>query len=187
VVKSICSVDGCDCATVARGWCRKHYVRWHRSGDVTAPSIQDHPSGCVVDGCERPYRANGMCRAHHLRFRAHGDAFAHVPVGSTKRGLRTDDERFWSKVDATGDCWEWTGQAVQGYGSFTSRASGTRSGRIGAHRWAYQTLIGPVPEGLVLDHRCRNTRCVSPTHLDPVTQGENVRRGVRATRAPALA
>ncbi len=47
-----------------------------------------------------------------------------------------------------------------------------------AHRFAYENLVGPVPTGLLLDHRCRNKSCVNPDHLDPVTSGENTRRGV---------
>jgi hypothetical protein len=47
----------------------------------------------------------------------------------------------------------------------------------GAHVFAYVLLVGPIPEGLHLDHLCRVRRCVNPAHLEPVTPGENVRRG----------
>jgi hypothetical protein len=50
----------------------------------------------------------------------------------------------------------------------------------GAHRWMYEQKIGPIPKGLVIDHLCRNTRCVNPDHLEPVTRGENTRRGAKA-------
>lgn len=46
-----------------------------------------------------------------------------------------------------------------------------------AHRYVYESIRGPIPEGLVLDHLCRNTSCVNPDHLEPVTYGENFRRG----------
>lgn len=81
-------------------------------------------------------------------------------------------ERFWSKVDKTDGCWEWTASLVSGYGQFR------HNGRIvRAHRFAYEQLVGPVPKGLELDHLCRNRRCVNPAHLEPVTQQENQLRG----------
>ena len=90
-------------------------------------------------------------------------------------GKRTDADRFWSKVirDPDTDCWEWLGARVNGYGRFYTpeRNAGL------AHRWAYEHLVGPVPEGLQLDHLCRNRGCVNPEHLEPVTQWENVMRG----------
>lgn len=73
------------------------------------------------------------------------------------------------RIDATGDCWEWTGgTSPAGYGK-----AGTRL----AHRLVYEMLVGPIPEGLTLDHLCRNRVCVNPDHLEPVTLADNVRRG----------
>jgi hypothetical protein len=57
--------------------------------------------------------------------------------------------------------------------------------RVYAHRFSFEYHVGAVPDGLVLDHLCRNTKCVNPYHLEPVTIGENVRRGGDAiTRCP---
>ena len=82
--------------------------------------------------------------------------------------------RFWAKVDKSGDCWLWTAAVdPRGYGAF----GGPNHRRVFAHRVAYELLKGPIPQGLELDHLCRQPSCVNPDHLEPVTHAENVRRG----------
>lgn len=74
-------------------------------------------------------------------------------------------------------CILWTGaQDGKGYGVKWVLGGGGR--RTGAHRWAWEQVNGPVPDGLVIDHLCRTPLCVEPTHLEPVFQAENVRRGI---------
>lgn len=86
----------------------------------------------------------------------------------------TAERRFWSKVDKSGDCWLWTASiGSDGAGQIWI---GTRNRR--AYQVAYQWLVGPVPVGMELDHLCRDRRCVNPDHLEPVTHGENIRRGL---------
>lgn len=87
-------------------------------------------------------------------------------------------DRFWSKVRVSDSgCWEWTGaQQGGGYGAF-----GVASTPRPAHRIAYSALVGPISEGLVLDHLCRVRLCVNPAHLEPVTNRVNVLRGVAPT------
>ena len=80
--------------------------------------------------------------------------------------------RFWSKVACRGGCWEWTASLRRGYGRFSI---GYRT--FPAHRVAYEMLVGPIPDGLTLDHLCRNKACVNPDHLEPVTGVENTQRG----------
>lgn len=91
-------------------------------------------------------------------------------------------ERFWAKVNKTETCWLWTGCSASkwGHGKFMDRGKNWK-----AHRWAYEALVGPIPEGLTLDHLCRVPACVNPSHLEPVTLAENVRRqGAAVTHCP---
>jgi hypothetical protein len=73
---------------------------------------------------------------------------------------------------AANGCWEWKYVNWAGYGGF--RYDGRR---MGAHRAAYELLVGPIPDGMDIDHLCRNRRCVNPAHLQPVTRSENLSRG----------
>lgn len=78
------------------------------------------------------------------------------------------------RVDTTTGCWIWTGPLLpNGYGRASRPMFGTRL----AHRVLYIERMGPVPEGLELDHTCRTKACVNPAHLEPVTGAENTRRG----------
>lgn len=85
------------------------------------------------------------------------------------------EDRFFEKVVEQADgCWLWTAQLHnQGHGRFR-----LPDRHVYAHRWAYEFLVGPVPEGMELDHLCRVRACVNPAHLEPVTHRENVLRGV---------
>lgn len=90
---------------------------------------------------------------------------------------------FWRRVVRDGDCWIWTGHKNRcGYGRLTVDGR-----RIAAHRLAYELLVGPVPDGLELDHLCRNRACVRPSHLEPVTHRENTLRGDTIVAAAAAA
>lgn len=87
---------------------------------------------------------------------------------------QTTWDAFQSRVLISNGCWYWTGHVNQkGYGLFWVDGRYVR-----AHRFAYEYLIGDIPSGLTLDHLCRNRRCVNPAHLEPVSRGENVLRGI---------
>ena len=88
-------------------------------------------------------------------------------------------ERFWPKVQVTGFCWIWTASLTRdGYGKFSLAGGGWGM----AHRWAYEELVGPIPEALVIDHLCRIRNCVNPDHLEPVTPALNAGRSVPANK-----
>lgn len=125
-------------------------------------------------GCDQPLPAgarpnrtshDGACRVRAARRRAAENS------GRTDTDGGTGDVTVSGPPSVVGACIEWTGprQPGAGYG---------RRGNVYAHRIAFELARGPIPAGLVIDHLCRNTSCVNPDHLEAVTQGENVRRGV---------
>lgn len=87
-------------------------------------------------------------------------------------------DRFIEKYDVTDECWLWTGAIDKaGYG---------RIGRgsyevLYAHRVAWELAVGPIPEGMHIDHLCRVRNCVNPDHLEVVTNRENALRGLAPT------
>ena len=84
-----------------------------------------------------------------------------------------DPNRFWARVSKTDTCWIWTGsKTTQGYGMI--RVDGQH---VYAHRWSYEQANGQIPQGLEMDHLCRNPSCVNPSHLEAVTHRENGIRG----------
>ena len=105
----------------------------------------------------------------------------------TTRIRRSIPERFFTKVDFNGPapeyrpelgpCWLWTGAIESnGYGWFRKGDTVIR-----AHRYAYEVCVGPIPEGLEIDHLCRIHPCVNPAHLEAVTMQENQLRGYGAS------
>ena len=131
-----------------------------------------HYSTCSIPDCASPHRAKGLCNRHYLQewSKRHPR-----PV----RPPRTDIERFMSKMPALvneNECWIWGGAKTNGYGRFTV------DGRLlMAYRWFYEYTIGPIPDGLVIDHLCNNPPCVNTRHLKPCTQRENVLRSESLT------
>lgn len=123
--EKVCSVEGCEARSVARGWCMKHYQRW----------------------------------------RAHGDAEKVLQV----KIFGAAEQRFWPRVDKAGGCWLWTGGvSTSGYGRF--RVDGVQQA---AHRVAYELSVGPIPEGMEIDHTCHTPLCVNPAHLRTATRKQN--------------
>jgi hypothetical protein len=89
--------------------------------------------------------------------------------------------RFWAKVEQTDGCWLWTAaRSGDGYGHIKI------DGRMmKAHRVAYEMAHGTIPEGLDVDHLCRQPLCVRPEHLEPVSRRTNILRGIGYTAQQA--
>ena len=123
-------------------------------------------AACKVPGCDRPWRVKGYCQMHYERWKRYGDPLV------TKR--LSVGERFFSRIDKIpSGCWVWTGSIMQcGYGRMK-----VDNKTVLAHRLAYELMVGPIPEGLEIDHLCRNRACVNPEHLEPVTGQVNTLRG----------
>jgi hypothetical protein len=131
---------------------------------------------CSVNGCIRGgKRTRGMCQPHYKRWWKHGDPLINkrpeLALTPLQRLLRLADT---SNPEA---CWTVAQDLDRGGYARISQ----RSKKVLAHRLSYELLIGPIPDGLELDHKCENTACINPGHLEPVTFAENMRR--RAMRA----
>lgn len=94
-------------------------------------------------------------------------------------------DRIEARLDKTGDCWLWPGgTSGNGYGQLTTLTGDERKQTtIKVHRAMYERHVGPIPEGMELDHLCKVKRCANPAHLEPVTHLENVQRWMTSITA----
>lgn len=122
-----------------------------------------------------------MCSTHYGRWQTRS--------GDTSDPVRPSQEaRFLSLVDQSGanGCWVWQGRTWKGYGSFSIQRSPAHQGTVGAHRWAYEHWVGPIPTGLIVCHTCDNPPCVNPAHLFVGTHQDNARDREQKGRGGAL-
>lgn len=95
-----------------------------------------------------------------------------------------DQQRFWKWVDKTDECWLCL-RAPAG-GGYTQMRIGGRGGKmVGCHRIAYELLVGPIPDGMELDHLCMVRNCVNPAHLEPVDRSTQMLRSYASRREPS--
>ena len=195
-----CTVDEngmvCGLPVNARDMCPKHYARWLQHGDPLI--LLRHPvRPCVAQDCqEMGYGELGLCAMHRRRTLKHGDPLLGGragPVAVRRDRFASDEECFLSRLTmdgplASGDlgcCWPWLAGKAGSYGAFYVDGVQVR-----AHIWAYEHWIGPVPEGMQLDHVCHNIDdacmggkncphrlCVNPYHLEAVPPRTNLLRG----------
>lgn len=126
------------------------------------------PKTCSIPECDSVVGKNsarGWCFRHYQRWQRHGDPLG----GGPDRPSLTIKERFWSKVSKTEACWNWTGTTSDsGYGLLSVNGAQQR-----AHRFAWEMLVGDIPEGIHIDHRCMNKACVNPAHLRHASHKQN--------------
>lgn len=166
MAKRTCSVAECGRPSVARGYCKPHHSRFLRYGD---PQGKVSDLQCEAPDCEEPMRSlvSRMCRSHAQRMAMYGtiDRWAILM------------HRLMAQVEESPDgCWLWTGLQNRPGGYGIMAAHEDPKSNVYTHRVAWELYRGDIPDGLTIDHLCRNTLCCNPWHLDPVPQSVNHRR-----------
>lgn len=133
---------------------------------------------CSVPDCAKPASKRGWCAMHYGRWLRHGT------LADPKRP--DDRARFMSYVTQGTGCWLWTGRlGTGGYAYFAMKCADGRWRPRRAHRVAYELFVGPIPDGLALDHMCEVRHCVNPDHLRPSTWRDNTLRNTSPVAANA--
>lgn len=173
----VCLVTDCSRKSHARGLCINHYLQeWKGHRLANYPLIDPRRSNipsvvqtCTLDGCGRPHKTRGLCQMHYSRYRRRGLSY---PMPS--REASTMDHLMEHVVKVPGPlatyCWMADFTLRSGYPSMT--VPGTTVPRR-CHVIAYESLVGPVDEGLHLHHLCEQPRCCNPEHLQPLTPHEH--------------
>ena len=125
---------------------------------------------CVAGGCDQRVFRGFLCSVHRKRWQRTGSV-----------NSRTIVDQFFSHVtENESGCWVWDKPKPNGYGQFME---GKKSHL--PHRWIYTFMVAAIPDGLQIDHLCRNRACVNPYHLEPVPQPVNNARSESPTAVNA--
>jgi hypothetical protein len=119
---------------------------------------------CKIEDCDRDHYGRGWCEMHWKRWKRHGDPNINL---RPDRVHGTPEQRFWTRVDKSGECWQWTGN-IGPYGGGVFRLS--RDATVAPHRLVYRIHVGPIPDGMLVAQRCGNKVCVRPEHLKLITR-----------------
>lgn len=124
------------------------------------PAKYSEPRLCGIEDCNKEHFGRGWCSTHYARW---------YRTGSPRLKTKTDEQRFWEKVDKSGECWLWTGtRRNERYGGFKAEGKTWQ-----VHRYSYKLANGSIPDGMHIDHKCFKHMCVNPDHLHAVTPQQN--------------
>jgi hypothetical protein len=132
--------------------------------------MDKQPAICSVDGCDKKARARSFCVNHYAKWQRNGTPDGNPRISNRSLSLAARLERRSERDPVTG-CWLWQGTRHGGYGYIQYKGR-----RQLVHRASYKVHVGPIPNGLEIDHLCGVRRCLNPEHLEPVTHAENQRR-----------
>lgn len=119
---------------------------------------------CTFEDCMNQHYGRGLCRRHWAR-----DRYAGTPAG-IRTHHKTPEQAYAANLKRDGACIVWTGTiGAQGYGNLVVEGS-----KMLAHRYSWQRVNGPIPDGMFLDHKCHNRACVNVEHLRIATPKQNV-------------
>lgn len=128
---------------------------------------------CGIAGCEKPHLARGMCGMHYRRWRLYGDCSVRHLIYDPDVKVRLDHYS-----EQRGACREWVGARFEsGYGLIRLEGRTRR-----AHRVSYESVYGPIPDGLMVRHTCDNPPCINPEHLILGTAKDNMTDAVTRGR-----
>lgn len=163
IPKRECTIDDCTKPSRSRGLCGAHYERWRTGRAIDDKPLRGTQTACSIEECAGKVYGHGLCQKHYSKWRRLGDPAA----GRNNGDIETN---FWNKVDKSGDCWLWTGSLTGRDRRGHLRVNGKT---VLAHRFAYELVVGPIPEGMQIDHMCHVPRCCRPEHLRVVTNAQN--------------